>query len=419
MQPARIIGAGIIGLGVRGVHSIARIMAESFPQTAFNLTALCDRNPERISEAEHAVRAVYNSHGFEIAPRHYVDGFDLIDDPAVDLVVITSITDSHRQFALSALKSGKKVYCDKPLAHTAEDAVSIVETETKTNNPLIMGFTRRYEASWLKAFELLKEGTIGDLVMLQVRNIIPYHRYLTAWWRRREWSGGALNDKGSHIFDVFNWFSEGRAVSVQGVGGRSVIQPDPQAPKRCSQCNRDCPYRRRLAETFKPAAEDMQMHTGTSWLQENEEKFMDDVCVYTPGSDLYHNGSIQFLYDNGVIASYFYSIFGPEADNQETLELVGSKGRLILNRHTGSIDLVTDYGAAHRTIDCRDEHFSDSHFGADFALVQELRRFCDGEPPTVSARSGMEATRMVMAAFRSMDLHGVLIKLKDIPDASL
>ena len=47
--------------------------------------------------------------------------------------------------------------------------------------------------------------------MIQIRDIIPYHRYLTAWWRRREWSGRALNDKGCHLFDAFNWFAESRA----------------------------------------------------------------------------------------------------------------------------------------------------------------------------------------------------------------
>lgn len=419
MQPDKPIGVGIIGLGVRGLYSIARIMAEDFPQTNFNISALCDRNPQRMVEAIEVIQEPYQFHGHHITPKQYEDGLELIDDPDVDLVVITSITDTHRQYAVPALQSGKNIYCDKPLAHNVEDAIAIVEAEAQYKNPLIMGFTRRYETAWLKAYELLQENAIGDLIMLQVRNIIPYHRYLTAWWRRRLWSGGALNDKGCHLFDVFNWFSGGRALSVHGYGERSVVQPDPDAPRRCSECDRDCPYRRRSAETAEPVTLDMMVHFGTSWLKEDEEKYMDDVCIYTPGSDLYHNGSIQFSYDNGIIASYFYSIFGPEAEDQETLELVGSKGRLILTRHTGKLDLVTDHGKTHQTFDCRDDHFDDSHFGADFALVRELRRFCDGAPPTVSAHAGLEATRMVMGAFRSMDADGILVNMSEVPDARL
>jgi hypothetical protein len=161
------------------------------------------------------------------------------------------------------------------------------------------------------------------------------------------------------------------------------------------------------------------MHTGSSWLHENEEKFMDDVCVYAPGSDLYHNGAIHFNYANGVIASYFYTIFGPEAEDQETLELVGGRGRLILTRHTGQIDLVTDYGARHEQFDCRDADFHDTHFGADVALVRELRQFSLGAPPTVSARAGLEATRMVMGAFRSLDNGGIMVGLDEVPDTQI
>jgi predicted dehydrogenase len=146
---------------------------------------------------------------------------------------------------------------------------------------------------------------------------------------------------------------------------------------------------------------------------------MDDVCVYAPGSDVYHNGCIHFAYENDVIASYIYSIFGPRAQDQETLELVGTKGRITLTRHTGSLDIVSDYGDEHMELDCRDEDFGGSHFGADLALIRELRRFCDGAPPTVSARQGLEATRMVMAALASMDGGGVTVEMDDISDASV
>jgi predicted dehydrogenase len=417
MQPDTSIRVGIIGLGVRGLDSVARNMAALYPETKFLVTALCDQNPQRIGEAQAYLQHHYAAHGVEIDARHYTNGLELVEDPNVDLVVITSITDTHCKFTVPALRSRKKVYCDKPLAHNVEDAVAIVEAEAESQNQLIMGFTRRYELAWVKAYELLQDGAIGDLVMLQVRNIIPYHRYLTAWWRRRAWSGGALNDKGSHIFDVFNWFSGSRAVKVQGFGGRSMIQPDPNAPQRCRDCDRDCPYRRRSFATGLPVTDDMKLHAGPSWLQETDEKYMDDICVYAPGSDLYHNGSIHFSYENGVIASYFYTIFGPPAKDEETLELVGTKGRLILTRHTGAVDVVTDYGRTHYVLDCRDEHFADSHFGADIAMVKELRAFCDGAPPTVSARAGLEATRMVMAAFKSMDAGGATVQLQEIADA--
>jgi predicted dehydrogenase len=416
MGKKRTIGVGIIGLGVRGFYCIGMNMAQNCRETGFRIAALCDRNPARMIEVRDMLVGVYASEGVSISPRLYDNGLALIEAPEVDLVIITSITDTHREFAVPALLSGKKVYCDKPLAQDIKDAVAIFETELEASNSLIMGFTRRYEAAWKRAYALLKDGLIGNLMMIQIRDIIPYHRYLTAWWRRREWSGGALNDKGCHLFDAFNWYAESRATRVHGFGGRSVIQPDPDAPVRCLMCNRACPYRRRSADS---SAFDIIPHFGPSWTSETEEKHMDDVCVYAPGSDVYHNGSVHVAYEDGVIASYFYTIFGPRAQDQETLELVGNKGRIILTRHTGSLDIVSDYGDEHQIVDCRDENFGGSHFGADLALIRELRRFCDGAPPTASAREGLEATRMVMAALKSMDGGGVTIEMEDIPDGSV
>lgn len=415
----RRVGVGIIGLGTRGVTAIGETMAASWPTTGLEIVALCDRNADRMDEAAAILSAKYTEAAHTIQPRLHADGVDLIADPAVDIIIITSITDSHRDLAVPALQSGKRVYCDKPLAQNVADAIAIVEAEAAAANPLIMGFTRRYEASWRCAHELVTDGAIGKLAMMQVRDIIPYHRYLTSWWRRREWSGGALNDKGSHLFDVFNWFAGSAAVSVSGLGGRGMIEPDPTAPARCHLCDRDCPYRRRSGTTSAPVGVEFTAHDGPSWLNETEEKHLDDVCVYAPGSDLYHNGSMQFGYANGLIASYFYTIFGPPAADEETFELVGSSGRILLNRATGTVDLLGDHGRTHRVIDCRSDEFEGTHFGADAELVAELRRFSDGAAPMVPASAGLEATRMVEAALASMDRGGERINMTEIPNAIL
>jgi predicted dehydrogenase len=389
-------------------------MAHLYRETDIKVVGLCDRNPDRMVEAQNLLEQVYTQVGTIPSLKLYDSGQALIAAPEVDLILVTSTTDTHREFAVAALETGKKVYCDKPLAQNVEDAIAILEVEIRTGNALIMGFTRRYEASWRKAYELLCQGTIGDLSMIQVRDIIPYSRYLTAWWRRRAWSGGALNDKGCHLFDVFNWFAGSQAKRVHGFGGRSVVEPDPNAPPRCSECDRECPYRRRSSDRRRVP---IPAHAGDSWLQENEERYMDDVCVYAPAADIYHNGSIHLAFENGVIASYFYSIFGPRAPDQETLELVGTKGRILLTRHTGTLDVVSDYGRQHDLVDCRDDRFGGSHFGADIELIKELRCFCNGAPPLVSARCGLEATRMVAAALRSMDGDGVSVDMAEIPDA--
>ena len=142
-----------------------------------------------------------------------------------------------------------------------------------------------------------------------------------------------------------------------------------------------------------------------------------DNCVYKSGADIFDHASIHYQYDNEIVASIFYSIYGPQAEDEETLELVGTKGRIILTRLKGEIDIVTDYGEKkHEVIHCKAEAFETSHFGADRQLVQDIAAFVRGAESPVNGWYGMEATRMALAAMQSIDEGGQTIRMSDLPD---
>jgi predicted dehydrogenase len=143
-----------------------------------------------------------------------------------------------------------------------------------------------------------------------------------------------------------------------------------------------------------------------------------DTCVYLPGADIKDHAMIQVAFDNGVVGSLIVSFFGPRAHDQETMELVGTRGRIMLNRHNGALEIISNYGDERETIDCRGTDFQSSHFGADLELARELRRFADGKPPVVSARHGYEATRLVMATHQAIDAGGGTVLMDDMPAAS-
>ena len=126
---------------------------------------------------------------------------------------------------------------------------------------------------------------------------------------------------------------------------------------------------------------------------------------------------MSFEYDNGVKASLYWSLFGPDSEDQETLELVGDKGRILLTRHHGTIDIVTDYGKRHEILDERSENFEGTHFGADDQFILALDGFCKGEQPAVTAADGLLASRMVEAAQRSSDQGGKLVMMSEVEDA--
>jgi predicted dehydrogenase len=219
----------------------------------------------------------------------------------------------------------------------------------------------------------------------------------------------------SHIFDVFNWFARDQPKKVTAFGGQTVFVPDPNAPECCPKCTRDCPYR--VGGSEENVRPDTMVDFDTSRLQERDIIKRHDTCVWFPGADTDDHGLINVEYARGVKASLFWAVFGPDTDDQETMELVGEKGRIILIRQIGKLDVVADYGKRHEVLDARGAHFTGTHFGADDEFIRELDRFCKGAAPTVTAQEGLLATRLVEAALRSSQAGGRLVPMDEVEDA--
>jgi predicted dehydrogenase len=415
----RKIGVGLIGTGRRG-SELAACIAGLRDEAGLEIRALSSRTFARMEETRRRIADIYGAP--EQAPqiRMYERYEELITDPEVELVVITTPQYAHRDPAVKALRSGKKVNLDKPLAHTLEDALEICREQERSGNRIMMSFTRRYERLWTRAHEIVGEGAIGTVRMILARNVLPYHIFFHTWHRRLEWSGGALADKMSHMFDVCTWFSNGKPTRLTAFGGQAVFVPDAAAPERCSGCERECPYRVEPFRDQKPrleaARQDVMVESGRSRLAETEIIKRHDTCVWYPGADINDHGLVNVEYDNGVKASLFWTVFGPDSDDQETVELVGDRGRIILTRHTGTIDLVSNYGERREVITHRESGFDGSHFGADENLILALGEFCRGAEPTVDAIEGLLASRMVEAAHRSIREGGTLILMEGVED---
>jgi predicted dehydrogenase len=242
--------------------------------------------------------------------------------------------------------------------------------------------------------------------MLLLRAVIPYHVYFHGWHRERRFSGDALNDKSSHHFDALSWFAESDPARVAAFGGRRVYLAEEGAPERCSECDRDCPYRTGPRGSAGERQDVLRTDRGLSWLGGEDVLTRRDVCVFWPGTDILDHAVVNVRFDSGIVGQLFYSIFGFDSDDQETFEIVGNKGRLRLTRHTGKLDVVSDYGQKQEEIEARDENHASVHFGADERLVRELRLFADGAAPVVGCREAHIASATVFAALESIARDG-------------
>lgn len=185
----------VIGLGWFGeVH--ADTLAG---MPGIELAAVCTRRPQRLAE-------LADRHHVE---RRYTDYRELLDDPSVDVVSITTHIDDHRDIALDALQSGKHVFLEKPMAPTVEDCDRIVEAAAKASSLFMVGHICRFDPRVTLAKQAIDQGRIGKIISMHAR------RNLSKTIGRMVLDKiSALMGDGIHDADLMLWFSQAKPVSV-------------------------------------------------------------------------------------------------------------------------------------------------------------------------------------------------------------
>ena len=137
----------------------------------------------------------------------YFSGWEkLLKCPDVDCVVVSVPNKFHHDVCIAALRTGKHVFCEKPLARNPVEAQEIVEELQRSQGSLKVGSNLRYFPSVLKAKELLDEDRIGKILF--ARGWIGHSGWqVGTWYSDPEMiGGGTLLDNGCHLLDLYRWF---------------------------------------------------------------------------------------------------------------------------------------------------------------------------------------------------------------------
>ncbi|MBT2416259.1 Gfo/Idh/MocA family oxidoreductase [Streptomyces sp. ISL-22] len=196
------VRVGVIGAGWIGKEHIRRL---THTVTGARVTAVTDIDAARAEEA--AAPA-----GARVLP----DGAALIAADEVDAVLVTSWGPTHAEHVLNAIAAGKPVFCEKPLATTAEDCLMIIEAETAHGRRLVqVGFMRRYDAGYRQMKQVIDAGGIGEPLIVHCahRNPTVPESYTSAM---------AALDTAVHEVDVLRWLLDDEIVSTQVVTPRAT-----------------------------------------------------------------------------------------------------------------------------------------------------------------------------------------------------
>ena len=179
---------------------------------------------------EETAKDVAERYGFN---RYSTDPDEAFNDPAIDIVYITTPNQLHVEQVQKAAAAGKAIFCEKPLGMDGEDAKKALDAVKKYNTTSMVGFVYTHNPAVIEARKIIESGKIGDIVAFQGRYDMEYSAdpMIPHRWRDYDTISGALGDIGAHIIALQDFVTGSKITEVIG---RSKIlydkRPDPKKP---------------------------------------------------------------------------------------------------------------------------------------------------------------------------------------------
>jgi myo-inositol 2-dehydrogenase/D-chiro-inositol 1-dehydrogenase len=206
----------VIGTGVNGCEHIQVTLMEG----RATIHGVFDPNPRSITLAKKTFE--------EYAPGQELQIYDSLEticnDPEVDGLIISTPNYTHLDVLQVAIKSGKHIFLEKPMATTIQDAFEILKISKDYPGVLQIGLQYRFKAIYVEAIhETLERKSLGDIKMVSIlEHRLPFLDKVNQWNKFSKFSGGTLVEKCCHYFDLMNMFAQSRPVKVYATGSMAV-----------------------------------------------------------------------------------------------------------------------------------------------------------------------------------------------------
>ena len=215
----------------------------------------------------------------DYAARHgintwYTNAQELIDDPNITAIYVATPPSTHAEYAIAAMRAGKPVYVEKPMAASYEACQEMLRVSEETGVPCFVAYYRRTLPYFLRVKQLLDDGLLGDISTVQIQFAIPpyatdYNRDTLPWRVKKELAGaGYFYDLASHQLDLLDFL-------------------------------------------FGPIAHACGHTTNIAGLYDVEDTV-----------------SATYQFQSGIVGSGSWSFVAPPSTRTDTIELVGTKGKL-------------------------------------------------------------------------------------------
>lgn len=338
-----------VRMGIVGLGRLGKVHAQNIVQAVngCELTAACSLNEV---EREFTKNELHVTHTFDSYE-------EMVRSPYIDAVFIVSPSGFHCEQVRIAMENGKHVFTEKPLGLGLED---ILETqkiiEGHPEQIFMLGFMRRYDASYQYAKELIEQGEIGEITVIRCYGIDPGDGLESfVQFAMNNDSGGLFLDMAIHDIDLVRWFS-GQEVEQVWAIGKNAAYPE-------------------LDEVG-------ELETGAAMMRLTDKT----MALLVAGRNAAHGYHVE-------------------------TEIMGTKGMLRVAQipEKNLVTVMTDQGVIRPCSQNFPERFRE-------AFVREAQEFVscihEQRQPSANAEDGYQSTRIALACQKSIDTNN-LIQLSD------
>lgn len=206
----QIVNVGPTRVGLIGAGRIGRLhaghLAYRIPDA--NLVAVADIVVEAAEELAARLQI----------PAAFADHRRILEDDAIEAVVICSSTDTHAQFIEEAAEAGKHIFCEKPIAQDLGRIDRALEAVDEAGVKLQVGFNRRFDPSFKRARDVVASGRIGTPHILRITSRDPEPPPISYV----KVSGGIFLDMAIHDFDMARYLMGDEVEEIYAMGGVMV-----------------------------------------------------------------------------------------------------------------------------------------------------------------------------------------------------
>ena len=407
-QGTKRLRLALVGTGSRGTLTWGVPVAKGYGDI-LEFVGFCDINSKRVRVAREMIGSS--------APV-FTDFDEMVRTTKPDAVMITTPCATHYRYVIRSMELGVDPITEKAMCTDEEQCQAIIDAQKRTGRKVTVTFNARHGVEDKRVKELMMEKAVGDVIAVDFHEYLDTSHgadYFRRWHRMKENSGTLLVHKASHHFDQANWWLDSDPVEVSAWGELRYYGRNNAF--RGTHC-RPCPHKQQCKLYWDVTKNPQYVKLYLDC--ESEDGYMRDGCVWAESTNIYDSMSVRVRYANGAILTYTANTYQPFEG--QSISFMGNKGRLDYQtfggggRKVNELRLTRTFGKT-ELVNVTERAKAGGHGGSDTSIQDLVFRNQPNPDPLhlrADMRAGALSSLIGIAAYRSIERGGQLVKIKDL-----